>query len=419
MLSQSEEKRQKAVAAKDSRDHEQAHKLLHRYFPNMPEDARLEILEHGFQKGSGRVGRSQKLEDGSKVQLAVNAHIRHRLTQYDSILAANKGQDVKFAAREMVHGQVQAIADSWRATGSQPRFKQSWTFVAKDSVATLEANRQRRTQQNTAQITSADEAQVLEEALGGLHLNETQQEAETRAKAAQRRAQKVAQKGARRARQRPISEFTRNLLRQYELDPSTQLSKNQKRKVHRLQMEQKQMHGKHKEPQEVHERQDPGPVQPTKRGRNRKLRITANGVELEPRELDGNVPEYQPSDDRRSEDQPSDDESPKPRLLRSNFRKRGETTTNSGELRDAPGDGGRREARRQDRYGLDPSNYTPHSSPYSLRSRHRAIGNPRISNDEGLCSIQEATGEGRLLVEDSEWMDIDDISLRTERVHLA
>lgn len=51
----------------------------------------MEILEHGFQKGSGRVGRSQILEDRLKVQLAVNAHIRHRLTQYDSILAAHKG----------------------------------------------------------------------------------------------------------------------------------------------------------------------------------------------------------------------------------------------------------------------------------------------------------------------------------------
>ena len=389
----------------------------------MPEDARIEILEHGFQKGSGRVGRSQTLEDESKVQLAVNAHIRHRLTQYDSILAANKGQDVKLAAREMVHGQVQAIADSWRATGSQARFKKSWTFVPKDSAATLEANRQRRAQQNKAQITPANEAQVLEEALGGLHLNETQHEAETRAKAAQQRAQKMAQRVALKAKKPHFSDFTRNLLRQYELDPSTEISKNQRRKILRLQMEQKQRHGKHKELQKVHERRDTSPVKSTKRGRNRKLRVTVNGVELEPRELDRYVSEYRPSDDRRSEDQPSDDEPPKPRLLRSNFRKRGEISTDSGDLRDAPGDGGQREARRQDRYvptdGPGSRNYPPHNSPYPLRSRHQATGKPHISNDEGLCSNQEATGEGRLLVEDSEWMDFDDISLRTEQVHLA
>lgn len=399
--------------------------MLHRFFPNIPEDARKEILEHGFQKGSGRVGRSQTIEDKSKVQLAVNAHIRHRLTQYDSILAANKGQNVRVAAREMVNGQVQAIADSWRATGSQARFEKSWTYVPKDSAATLEANRRRRTQQNKAQIIPADEAQVLEEALGGLHLNETQHEAETRAKAAQRRAQrrKVAQKKARKAKLPDFSDFTRSLLRQYELDPSIEMSKNQRKKVLRLQIEQENRHGKRKEPHKVHERQYPGPVQPIKREGNRILRVTANGVELEPKELDRYVPEYLPIDDRQSEDQPSDDGPPKPRLLRSNFRKRGEIPTNSGDLRDAPDDGGQREARRQERYvptdGPGSSNYAPHNSPYPLRSRHRATGNPHISNDQGLCSIQEPTGQGRLLVEDSEWMDIDDISLRTERVHLA
>lgn len=379
----------------------------------------MEILEHGFQKGSGRVGRSQKLEDRSKVQLAVNAHIRHRLTQYDSILAANKGQDVKLAAREVVHGQVQVIANSWRAAGSQPRSKKPWTFVPKDSAATLEANRQRRTQQNKAQITPADEAQVLGEALGGLHLNETQHEVETRTEVAQRRAQKMAQNVARKAKESRFSDYTRNLLRQYELDPSIEMSKKQKRKVLRLQTEQRQRHGKGKEPPKMHERQDTSQVKPTKRSGNRKLRVTANGVELEPRELDIYVPEHRPSDNKRSEDQTSDDEPPKPRLLRSSFRKLGDIPTNSGDLRDAPGAGGQRGARRQDRYGPSSSNYTPHNSPYPLRSRHGATANPHISNDQGLCSIQEPMGEGRLPVEDSEWMDIDDISWRTERVHLA
>lgn len=109
-----EHKRQRAVATRDSHDHEQAHKVLLEHYPRIPEDSCAEILKHGFEKGSGRVGRSKTLEDRLKVQLAVNAHIRHRMTNCDSILAANRGRDAKLAAREMVYDQVQAIADSWR-----------------------------------------------------------------------------------------------------------------------------------------------------------------------------------------------------------------------------------------------------------------------------------------------------------------
>lgn len=388
--------------------------MLLDFFPNIPKDAYTEILEHGFQKGSGRVGRSRTIEDESKVQLAVNAHIRHRLTQYDSILAANKGQDFKLAAREMVHDQVQAIADSWRATSSQARIVKSETSVTKDSAAILNANRRRRTQQKKTQNPPADQAQVLE-ALGGLHLNETQHEV----KDAQQRAQKLTQKVARRAKEPYMSGFIRSLLRRYERNPSIEMSKKQRKQVLRLQREEQQGHENREESQKVHERQDPTPIKLTKREGNRKLRVTANGVELEPRELDEYVPDYRPSE-RPSDDQPSDNHEPrKPRLLRSNYRPRSGISTKSGDLRDTPGDGLQREARRQDRYGPNSSEYTPHKSPYPLRSRHRTTVDPQISNDEGLGSTKEPTGEGGQLVQDSEWMDIDDISLRTAGVYLA
>ena len=185
-----EDKRQRAVAAKDSRDHEQAHRLLLKFFPNIPEGACTEILEHGFQKGSGRVGRSRKLEDRLKVQLAVNAHIRHRLTPYDSILASNKGHDAKLTARETVYDQVQAIAESWRGCVSRGRDSRPRTLVSGDSAATLEANRQRRIRVNDAKVTA------LGEALSGMRLDE--REVALQMDAAQRRAQKKAQKIARR-----------------------------------------------------------------------------------------------------------------------------------------------------------------------------------------------------------------------------
>lgn len=418
------------MAAKDSRDHEQAHKLLLEFFPNIPKGACTEILEHGFQKGSGRVGRSKTLEDKLKVQLAVNAHIRHRLTQYDSILAANKEQNAKLAAREMVYNQIQAIADSWRATSSQTGNSKPPTSVPKGSASTLEANRQRRTTRSKAQTNPADEAQVLQEALDGLRLNGNQGEMGSRTEAAQRIAQKKAQKAARKGR---FKETTRELLRQYELDPSIEMTKKKKKAVLRLQMEQNERPRKGKYTRNVHERQDSIPTTLKKRAVNRRLRVTANGVELEPIELDRYVPDSGLSNDQTLEPRgndryvpdygSSDDQPRKPRLLRSNYQIPGNTPTNSRDLGDTPGDGVQLEARRHDRYvptygpnfSIDP----PRKSRYPLRSSHRTPGDFHNDNEEGLGAIEEPTSEGRLLVEDLEWMDIDDISLRTAGVHLT
>ena len=171
--------------------------MLLTFFPNIPEGACFEILEHGFEKGSGRVGRSKTLENKLKVQLAVNAHIRHRLTQYDSILASNKGQDAKLAARDMVYDQVKAIAESWRGGEFRLPNSKSPTRLTRDSAATFEANRQRRNRASNARKVTG-----LEEALRGMGLNESEREAAARTDAAQRRTQKKAQKAARRARAR-------------------------------------------------------------------------------------------------------------------------------------------------------------------------------------------------------------------------
>ncbi|CAD6578202.1 MAG: orotidine 5'-phosphate decarboxylase [Alectoria sarmentosa] len=443
-----EEKRRRAVAAKDSRDHKQAHQLLLGFFPNIPERACKEILGHGFQKGSGRVGRSQTLEAKLKVQLAVNAHIRHRLTHYDSILAANKGQDAKLAAREMVHGQVQAIADSWRTTSSQAGSSKYRTSEPRGSAATLEANRQRRSQRSKAQITTTNGAQVLEEALGGLRLDGSQGEAEARAdlrklerdpnyqmtdrrivairnilrpngnsttqseeqaENARRLAKKVAQK-----KDRERSLPWRGLVRQIELDPSIRMSKTKKQEAHRLQSEQAEKIGEGKDPRNVHERQFPNQFKQIKRKECGRLRITANGVELEPRELDRYVPESEPRNDqpRRSP------------LLRGHHCTRGRNPTKGGGLSDTPGDGVQLESMGQDRYvpnyGPRPSIETSPQSGYPQRRSHGADGDSRNNdNSEGLDPTGESTSEGRVIGEDSEWMDIDNISLRTAGVHLV
>lgn len=412
-LPELEEERHKAVAAKDSRDHVRAHKLLLTFFPRMPEGACSEILEHGFQKGSGRVGRSGTLEDNIKVQLAVNAHIRHRLTQYDAILAANKGQDAKLAAREVVNGQVQAIADSWRAPSSQAGVSVLRTPVPKDSAAILEANRQRRIRTSKAQTTTASEAQVLEEALNGLRINEKEHEATARMKAAQRRAQKKAEK----------------------LAHKTFRHKKRRRDALRLHTEQQEGPGQRIPSQNVHKRQDKNPLKPTKQGGNRKLRIADNGVELEPKEPDTYAPVYEPSDAQL----------PKPRVLRSDYPTFGKIPKDihiigdhvelepKGHDRYMPTSGlipsiekpakSRYPLRRnRDRYmptsGPNPSIEHPRQSRDPLRSSHRTIGDLG-SNSEGLHPIEQSTNEDGRRAGDSEWMDIDDISVRTAGVHLA
>ena len=91
-------------------------------FPRISRDSAEEILEHGFLKGSGRVGRSTTLDEELKIELAVNAHIRHRFTDYDSLYtqmkAANVNGDMKKIARTRVYDQVTKIAQSWRGTGA-------------------------------------------------------------------------------------------------------------------------------------------------------------------------------------------------------------------------------------------------------------------------------------------------------------
>lgn len=128
--------------------------MLYEEFPNIPEAAASDVLCHSFLKGSGRVGRTRTLSDESRINLAVNAHIRHKLTAYDSILASardNKGREnIKRAAREQVHHQIQLTADSWRrkkmvSPNEQPKNDEmKLGSAAGHSATTLASNRSRR-----------------------------------------------------------------------------------------------------------------------------------------------------------------------------------------------------------------------------------------------------------------------------------
>ena len=83
------------------------------HFPKCPKGTENVIAEHACLKYSGRVGRSAgaKSFEEEMVRLAVMAHVRHRETDYDSLLA--KGW-YRGEARAQVRDRVEAVLERWR-----------------------------------------------------------------------------------------------------------------------------------------------------------------------------------------------------------------------------------------------------------------------------------------------------------------
>ncbi len=81
-------------------------------FPGCPAGREREIAEHACLKYSGRVGRSAsaKAFDEEAVRLAVVAHLRHRETKYDELLA--KGYD-RWEARHAVEDTIHKVLQKW------------------------------------------------------------------------------------------------------------------------------------------------------------------------------------------------------------------------------------------------------------------------------------------------------------------
>ena len=78
-----------------------------------PAGREITIAEHACLKYSGRVGRSASAKslDEAAVRLAVIAHIRHRETAYDKLLA--KGYERR-EARAAVESAVSEVLDRWK-----------------------------------------------------------------------------------------------------------------------------------------------------------------------------------------------------------------------------------------------------------------------------------------------------------------
>lgn len=87
-------------------------KRIRQLFPNCPKDREQIIAEHACLKYSDRVGRSAAAKSFAEemIRLAVAAHVRHRETNYDSLLSRGW---FRAEARAAVRDQVEAVMDKW------------------------------------------------------------------------------------------------------------------------------------------------------------------------------------------------------------------------------------------------------------------------------------------------------------------
>ncbi len=89
-------------------------KRLRELYPGCPSGRETSIAEHACLKYSGRVGRSASAKslDEKAIELAVIAHIRHKETQYDSLLA--DGCERR-EARDKVESKINQVLLNWKA----------------------------------------------------------------------------------------------------------------------------------------------------------------------------------------------------------------------------------------------------------------------------------------------------------------
>jgi hypothetical protein len=115
-----ERRRERAAVLREAEDQQFVDafaRSIREQFPGCPTGADQKIAEHACQKYSGRVGRSAAAKefDGEAVRLAVIAHIRHTLTDYDLLL--NQFGD-RTLARAEVRDHVAEILEQWQSAAS-------------------------------------------------------------------------------------------------------------------------------------------------------------------------------------------------------------------------------------------------------------------------------------------------------------
>lgn len=108
--------RRAAVEKRDVSFLESVATELETQFPEIPEKEKTLALKHGFKKHSGRVGRSGTIPLSRKVLLAIIAHVRHRHTKYDALLASGVERT---AARRAVNRKIECVMRDWGYVGGR------------------------------------------------------------------------------------------------------------------------------------------------------------------------------------------------------------------------------------------------------------------------------------------------------------
>jgi hypothetical protein len=114
--------RKAAKQARQRRDEARFIVQIKQQFPKIPDADARQIAAHACEIGSGRVGRSRRADD--PVYLAVQAHARHRYTDYDDYFEDSydheSAEDAKADAREAVWREVWRILAEWGRAAQQP-----------------------------------------------------------------------------------------------------------------------------------------------------------------------------------------------------------------------------------------------------------------------------------------------------------
>lgn len=106
---------------RQKQDEARFYKAILMRFPQIPPEEAKEISEHTCEIGSGRVGRSGVVGIEAAVELAVQAHVRHNHTEYDTLLydgteeymTDDERQQLRFEAREQVSNRIDEILEQW------------------------------------------------------------------------------------------------------------------------------------------------------------------------------------------------------------------------------------------------------------------------------------------------------------------
>ncbi|MBL4704415.1 MAG: DUF2293 domain-containing protein [Flavobacteriales bacterium] len=85
---------------------------IRKRYPNCPKNREVLIAQHACEKYSGRVGRTANAKqfDGEMIDLAVEAHIRHKETNYDNQFNSGK---TKRVIRANVKQDITVILKKW------------------------------------------------------------------------------------------------------------------------------------------------------------------------------------------------------------------------------------------------------------------------------------------------------------------